>query len=281
MVLKKQHQAPKDVTIAGCAGFCGGVAIAVKGAEKLLAENEVFCIGDIIHNSFVIDALKKKGLKTVSSPKDIPPGAHMIIRAHGLPLEEIASLKKKCCVIHDFTCPILKKIHTDITQLKRKGYEIAIVGNPLHAEVKAFVSRSGDKVSVVAKAHDAEALPYAARRVIICQSTISDELFVGLAAKALSRSARTLVIDTICSEAKKRRKEAKALAKKSKMVIIVGDSKSSNTMILLDIVGKHCAVALISSADEIKKNKIRYPLAIVSGASSPRGLVLDIARKVC
>ncbi|MBA3052282.1 4-hydroxy-3-methylbut-2-enyl diphosphate reductase [bacterium] len=271
----------KRMTIARFAGFCGGVAMAVKGAEKLLAENEVYCVGDIIHNSFVIESLKKKGLKTVSSVKEIPPRSHMIIRAHGLPLEEISSLRKKGCIVHDFTCPILKKIHKDIIQLKRKSYEIAIIGNPRHAEVKAFVSRAGEKVSVISKALDADALPYARCRAIICQSTISGDLFVSLAAKALGKSARTLVIDTICSEAKKRRKEAEALAKKSKMVIIVGDSKSSNTMTLSGIVGKHCAVALISSADEIKKNKIRYPLAIVSGASSPRELVLDIARKVC
>jgi len=268
------------VTIARCAGFCGGVAIAVKGAEKLLSKNKVYCIGDIIHNSFVIETLKQKGLKTVLSVGEIPRRAHIIIRAHGLQLKEIAALKKKRCVIHDFTCPILKKIHKDIIKLKRKGYDIAIVGNPAHAEVKAFVSRAGDRVFVISKDEDTDDLPYVSKRAVICQSTISSALFVAFAAKMLTTSAETLVIDTICGEAKKRRKEAKALAKKSKMVIIVGDRKSSNTMTLSGIVGKHCSVALISSPDEIKKNKIRYPLAIVSGASSPRGLVRDVARKV-
>ncbi len=277
---KNKKLAPPPVTIARCAGFCGGVAIAVKGAEKLLSKNEVYCIGDIIHNSFVIESLKKKGLKTVSTVEEIPRLAHVIIRAHGLPLEEIAELRKKHCVIHDFTCQILKKIHKDIIQLKRKGYEIAIIGNPDHAEVKAFVSRAGKGVFVISKDKGAADLPYAPKRAVICQSTISSALFIASAAKALGRSAETLVIDTICGEAKKRRKEAGELAKNSKMVIIVGDRKSSNTMTLSGIVGKHCLVALISSADEIKKNKIKYPLAIVSGASSPRELVLDIARKV-
>ncbi|MBA3065483.1 hypothetical protein FP828_03225 [bacterium] len=293
MALKKPQKGNCPVTIARFAGFCGGVAMAVKGAEKLLSEHQVYCIGDIIHNSFVIESLKKKGLETVSSVKEIPPRSHIIIRAHGLPLEEIAALRKKGCVIHDFTCPILKKIHKDIIKLKRKGYEIAIIGNPKHAEVKAFVSRAGARfgnrpaarsvarVFVISKIKDTDGLSYAPRRAIICQSTISSALFVSHAAKALGKSGETLVIDTICCEAKKRRKEAEELAKKSKMVIIVGDRKSSNTMTLSGIVGKYCSVALISSADEIKKNKIKYPLAIVSGASSPRELVLDIARKVC
>jgi 4-hydroxy-3-methylbut-2-enyl diphosphate reductase len=280
MVLKKRRRLLKVVTIGRYAGFCGGVAMAVKGAGKLLAKNKVYCVGDIIHNSFVIDSLKRQGLRTVSSVADIPARAHVIIRAHGLPLEDIAALRKKGCRIHDFTCPILKKIHRDITRLKRKGYEIAIIGNPRHAEVKALVSRAGKNAAVVSKAALARGLPPAPRRAVICQSTISSELFVSLTSKLLDRSVRTLVIDTICGEAKKRRREALSLAKKSKMVIIVGDSKSSNTMTLSGIVGKHCAVALISSADEIKKNEIRYPLAIVSGASSPRELVMDIARKV-
>ncbi|MEA2081968.1 MAG: 4-hydroxy-3-methylbut-2-enyl diphosphate reductase [Elusimicrobiota bacterium] len=278
---KNKKPASERITIARCAGFCGGVAIAVKSAEKLLAENEVFCIGDIIHNSFVIEALKNRGLKIVSGVEDIPGRAHVIIRAHGLPSGEIARLRKKRCVIHDLTCPILKKIHTNIKKLKRQGYKIAIVGNPAHAEVEAFVSRSGEGVSVISEIRDSANLPYVSKRAVICQSTISSGLFVEMAAKTLGKSLETLVIDTICGEAKKRRKEANALAKKSKMVIIVGDRKSSNTMTLAGVVGKHCSVTLISSADEIKKNKIRYPLAIVSGASSPRELVLDIARKVC
>ncbi|MCD6311901.1 MAG: hypothetical protein J7M11_05530, partial [Elusimicrobia bacterium] len=248
---KKKKSASPSVTIARCAGFCGGVAIAVKGAEKILSKNEVYCIGDIIHNSFVIESLKKKGFKTVSGVKEVPRCAHVIIRAHGLPLEEIAALKKKRCVIHDFTCPILKKIHREIIKLKRKDYEIAIVGNPAHAEVKAFLSRAGKRAHVISKDSDTVDLPYTPKRAVICQSTISSSFFNVGAAKALGRSAGTLVIDTICGEAKKRRKEAEELAKKSKMVIIVGDRKSSNTMTLAGIVGKHCSVTLISSPDEI------------------------------
>ncbi|MFH1352512.1 MAG: 4-hydroxy-3-methylbut-2-enyl diphosphate reductase [bacterium] len=289
MALKKppaDTRAPA-IKVARFAGFCSGVTIAVKKTKKLLLHKKVYCIGDLVHNSFVMSDLAKKGLIIVKKPTAIPENSDVIIRAHGLPLKTIKNLKKKNCRIFDFTCPILKKIHLTLEKLKKADYSIIIIGNPLHAEVKALISHAGRNSVIVENKAAAENFkpqparsPKKKKTAVICQSTITDSRFLEISGVLGGKIPGARIINTICREAKERRVEAKELAKISKMVIIVGDRKSSNTVNLAKIVRRICPAEIITGVNDLRGKKFRDPIGITSGASSPRELVLEIEKCV-
>jgi len=270
----------RQIKVARFVGFCSGVTIAVRKTEKLLKEKKIYCIGELIHNTFVIQRLKKLGLIVVKNCRLIPAGSSVIIRAHGLPLETIEHLRKKNCEIFDFTCPILKKIHASIEKFKKEKFSIIIIGTPDHAEVKALLSRAGKSAAVIRSVSSAALVKKSRKAAVIGQSTIDGETFERLSGEILKKNKDALVFDTICNEVKARRKEAIGLAKKSKMVIIVGDRKSSNTKNLAKIVKNICPVIIVTGENELLRKKIIYPVGVTSGASSPRELVLEIVKKI-
>lgn len=274
------HKKLGGVKIAHSIGFCSGVTIAVKKTKKLLAQKKVYCIGDMVHNSFVINNLRKKGLIVVENFSQVPVNSKVIIRAHGLPVAIIEKLKKKNCRIFDFTCPTLKKIHRTLAGLKKANYLIVIIGNPLHAEVRTLISHAGTDSVVIENLENAKNFKSRRKIAVICQSTIPSEKFLKISNALRGKTNETRIIDTICREVKARRLLAEELAKNSKMVIIVGDKKSSNTVNLAKIVRHICPAVIIAQVNELREKKFSYPLGITSGASSPRELVLNIAGKI-
>jgi len=271
----------KKIFIARFCGFCTGVTKAVKETEEVLkSKKNVYCIGDLIHNSFVIEELRDLGLKVVDDVSQIPENANFIVRAHGIPVETLKQLKKKNCRIFDFTCQILKRVHHLIEELKKQKFKIIIIGNPKHPEVKAFISHAGKDAMVIFKDSDLENIKVLPPCAVICQSTIDKEMFLRISRKLIEKTRKILIINTICGEVEARRKEAIKLAKNSKMVIIVGDKKSSNTKHLAKILRKFTRAEIVSDAEELEKIKIEYPIFLTSGASTPMRLIKEIAKKL-
>ncbi|MCD6412919.1 MAG: 4-hydroxy-3-methylbut-2-enyl diphosphate reductase [Elusimicrobia bacterium] len=285
--INRSHSTKGEVKIAKLIGFCSGVTVAVRGTEKILgipekspASKKVYCVGHLIHNSNVIMRLRKKGLRVVRHVKSVPEKTTVVIRAHGLPVDEIKTLKKKNCEIRDFTCPILKKIHRTIERLRNEEFFIVIVGNPAHAEVRALRSHAGENCAVVENEKQARNFKKKRKIAVICQSTITEERFLKIAGLFVGKARELYILNTICAEVTARRIETIRLAKISKMVIIVGDKKSSNTRHLAEIAKNFCRVRIVSDAKELEKGEIVYPLTITSGASSPEDLVMEIYGKV-
>jgi len=271
----------KKIHIAKFCGFCTGVTKAVKGTEEILkSRKNVYCIGDLIHNSVVIEELKNLGLKVVDDVSQIPENANFIVRAHGIPAETLEVLKRKNCKIFDFTCQILKRVHHLIEDLKKQKFKIIIIGNPKHPEVKAFISHAGKDAMVIFKDSDLENIDNLPPSAVICQSTIDKEMFVRISRKLIEKTRKILIINTICGEVGARRKEAIKLAKSSKMVIIVGDRKSSNTKHLAKILKKFTRAVIVSDVEELEEIKIEYPVFLTSGASTPIKLIEEIAKKL-
>ena len=102
-----------NICVAETAGFCYGVANAVNSVNRIIDEGktEIYTLGPIIHNEFIIKQLESKGVKVIDTPEEAPEGAFVVIRAHGVGEQTIADLKAKKCVVEDLTCPFVKKIH--------------------------------------------------------------------------------------------------------------------------------------------------------------------------
>lgn len=112
-----------EIVVGKTAGFCYGVKNAVTKTEKMLTENEnIFCLGELVHNGEVIKKLEKMGLKVINDIEDASD--KVIIRAHGIPRETYTKAKKRNIEICDYTCPMVLKIHNIAEEYAQKGYFI-------------------------------------------------------------------------------------------------------------------------------------------------------------
>lgn len=134
----------KRIIIANTAGFCGGVARSVALAEKALAERgEVWCLGELIHNRDEVERLESAGMHTARTVDEIPDGAAVIIRAHGVGRAEHETLAAKSCTVIDGTCVKVAKVHRIAEAAAQEGRELVIIGDETHPEVMGIAGWSG------------------------------------------------------------------------------------------------------------------------------------------
>ena len=128
------------VILAKTAGFCFGVNRAVEILDKTVNENKnVYTLGEIIHNSYVVDKYTKKGATVEENLENIENGSVVVIRSHGVGKEIFDALTEKNCKIVDATCPFVKKIHNVVEKYQKKSYNIIVVGNKCHPEVTGIL----------------------------------------------------------------------------------------------------------------------------------------------
>jgi (E)-4-hydroxy-3-methyl-but-2-enyl pyrophosphate reductase len=253
-------------------GFCSGVRKAISGTQEVLKHNKhIFCLGEIIHNPFVVASLKRKGMIFVDDISDVPEGATFIIRSHGLPSDIINSALERRLHIHDFTCPKVKKIHRLAIELTDKGYAIIIIGNPSHPEVKAILSLTRGNARVVEKTEDLDSFPPGQQCAVVVQTTFNPLSFSDIVREVVLRAKNTVVYNTLCEETVKRQREALTLAEEVDFIVVVGGKNSSNTKTLCTIVENRVPVVHVEGAGEVEKkmfNGVRK-VGIISGASTP------------
>ena len=123
-----------EIVVGKTAGFCYGVKNAVTKTEKMLTENEnIFCLGELVHNGEVIKKLEKMGLKVINDIEDASD--KVIIRAHGIPREIYTKAQKQNIEICDYTCPMVLIIHNIAEEYAQKGYFIFLIGKKEHPEI--------------------------------------------------------------------------------------------------------------------------------------------------
>ena len=130
----------QKVILAKTAGFCYGVKRAVEMASSMAGKGIVYTYGPIIHNENVVEDLRRKGVCAINTLEEAAKAGKgtMIIRSHGAGRLEIEALKEMGYEVVDATCPFVKKIHKIVDKYSSEGYQIVIIGNPDHPEVKAI-----------------------------------------------------------------------------------------------------------------------------------------------
>ncbi len=204
------------VLVAEKCGFCPGVRNAIHTAERVLAQahpqEQVYCLGPIIHNEDVVERLASTGLRTVDTVDEIDSGT-VLIRSHGVAPRELERLRGKGLQIVDATCVLVKRVQQIATQLEEEGYEVVIIGEENHPEVQGVMG-CVKNVVVVADEGDLHKLPSDGKLGIVCQTTQSPEHFGRMLGAIGQGSFRELkVINTLCKEAIKRQESAIALCK--------------------------------------------------------------------
>ncbi|MCX7614174.1 MAG: bifunctional 4-hydroxy-3-methylbut-2-enyl diphosphate reductase/30S ribosomal protein S1 [Clostridiales bacterium] len=273
------------IAIAKTAGFCFGVSRAVALAkETSLKHGTIYTLGPIIHNKNVIEQLEKYGVRSVDDLENIPDGSFVIIRTHGVSKEVYDKLHAKGCLYSDATCPFVEKIHDIVKREATEGRLILIIGTRGHPEVtgiegwcdKAVVIESLDALEKwFRETKNAENLPVS----VVVQTTSNRNIWNSCAGFLKKSCTNARIFDTICNATVMRQQEARELAMKSDMMIVIGDKNSSNTKHLCEICRDLCkSTVLVESADELDKASISsaMKIGITAGASTPAWIIKEV-----
>ncbi len=276
------------VQVAKTAGFCFGVRRAVDMAEQLARQQQpVYCYGEIIHNTHEIRRLEGLGMRTAHTLDEIPDGAPVLIRAHGVPRTVYETLAQKGCTVSDATCPFVSKIHRIVAKEYAQGRKIIILGSPGHPEVvgiagwcgHAAVFQSPDQLD----AAFSQGIFTADDPLSVVGQTTLNRAVWDISVKILKkRCTNCKIFDTICNATDERQAEARLLAGKSGCMIVIGDKQSSNTKRLYEISKTLCPyVFYIEDATEWKADEITRlgspTIGITAGASTPAWIIKEVS----
>ena len=253
-----------DIKLAKFAGFCYGVKRAVETAIKLKKENpdkNIYILGELIHNTDVINELEKMGIKTIN---EIPEQG-------------------------DGICIVRSHVQQRAVELAKNDYFVVIVGKSNHPEVMAIKANAdlySDKVVVAASIE--ELAPYEAeikshRRVGVVVQTTQMVSSLNLIVNYLNTIAKeVLIYNTICQSTAMRQKEAKELAKESDLMIVVGSKKSANTSHLAEILKACTKTVHIENDTELNTELLEgvKSIGITAGASTPQKIIDKVIDKI-
>jgi len=275
----------REIIVADSAGFCFGVKRAVGIAEDFAEKGiPAVTLGEIIHNPTVVDGLKAKGVYPVEEVSEVPEGATLILRSHGVPLSVMEELEKNCIPYADATCPFVARIHRIVAERTAAGDTVIITGNPDHAEVKGIVGHSKGDVRVVRNLEELENLSKNDKNLCAkCITIVSQTTFLRAEwekCEKFSKKVYTnlLIFDTICNDACTKQSEADALSRRCNGMIVIGGRKSSNTARLWETCAANCPTVLIEYPSELKPDdwKNCEVIGVTAGASTPYGIIKEV-----
>ena len=282
---------------AKSAGFCFGVerAIGIATACTEDGRRKVYTDGPLIHNSQMMELLKKSGVEEIGDYEsskqlddeiDGKSDAILVIRAHGVSPERRTYLKSLNLPCKDTTCPDVGKIAGTIKIHAIKGYNIVIVGDPKHPEVIGLLGYAkAGKGFVIKNREDVDNLPeLEGECCIVSQSTMFPDDFEKLANYFKSRFPHAKIVDTICGATKERQKEVVRLAENgAQAIVVIGGKHSANTVKLAKLVERtglpcfHIETLKELDLDAISKFA---KVGVTAGASTPAFLIDEVCAKL-
>jgi len=279
------------VKIAKHTGFCFGVRRAVNIAEdSLKRKGKYFCLGAIIHNPQEVHRLFEKGLNIINDTKHLKKGDTLIIRSHGLLPDLIDSVKAKGIDLIDATCPFVKKAQNISRALKDEGFDVVVVGEREHPEVKSIVGFASGKAEVVENIKDTRRLKLKNSRIgILAQTTQSKENFHDLVAALLKRYnaksnySEVRIFNTICGDSADRQQAAGKISSVCDAMLVVGGKNSANSRRLANICKSRVKRTFhIEAAKDINPKWFKKTdrVGVISGASTPDWIIEEVIKKL-
>ncbi|MCA1596244.1 MAG: 4-hydroxy-3-methylbut-2-enyl diphosphate reductase [Chloroflexi bacterium] len=271
------------VLVAREVGFCFGVKRAINLTKQALAEkNNVFIVGDVVHNKAVIQDLESRGLTQVESYSDRKSGT-ALVRAHGIPRSELQRVRDSGLDVVDATCPIVKQAQDAARSLEAQGLQVIMIGDAEHAEVKGVLGSLEKPALIVNSVEDVERAKQERKLMrkvgVIIQTTHSLEKCYPIINAILALAKDVNVINTICRPVQSRQYDAVELAQEVDMMVIVGSPKSANTMQLRDLCAKYnprtIAVDTVENLD-LDLFKGVETVGLASGLSTPDNLIEEV-----
>ena len=272
-----------EIVVAKSGGFCRGVKKAVDTALSVEPKN-TYIFGEIIHNPEVVKEITDRGIKTVESLDEVPSGATLIIRSHGVGKEIYELCEKRNIHIEDCTCEFVHRTQKIISEQYGLGKTIVIVGEKTHPEVVGLNGWCENSAYIFSSEEEDFSILPEKECCIVAQTTYSKEKFEKIIKILNDTRGKTLeVFQTICYTTIGRQNEASELAKQCDAMLVIGGLNSSNTNKLYDICAKYCKnVFRLGSAADLQYKTIKgfKKVGIVTGASTPNGQTQEVLLKM-
>ena len=275
-----------EIILAEAAGFCFGVKRAVETALKSAESNSgapIKTLGPLIHNPQVVKELESRGVTVEERPEDIDAGV-VIVRCHGIPPKVMDQLSaKEGVTVVDATCPFVKRAMRFASQLKEEGYQIVIVGDSAHPEVKAIHGATGESAWVIDSPQAIDKLPLTKRIGVIAQTTQSISNFQECVSALAGKADVLKAFNTICTATEQRQFSARQVAANVDVMVIIGGRNSANTRRLAEVCQEVGAKTyLIETADELRAEWFRgvKKAGVSAGASTPSWLIEGVLNEM-
>ena len=278
-----------EITVAKTAGFCFGVKRAVEKVYDQIATGKkpIYTYGPIIHNEEVVRDLEEKGVQVIHSKEELEALKEgvVVIRSHGVGREIYELLERQGLELVDATCPFVKKIHKIVREQCEAGRRVIIVGNEHHPEVEGIKGWGNEYTLAVESLEEFEnlALRPDEKLCIVAQTTFNYNKFQDLVEIFRKKGYDVIVVNTICNATEVRQKEAREIAQRVDIMIVIGGTHSSNTRKLYEICQKECErTYFIQTLDDLHLEipKSAKLVGITAGASTPNNIIEEVQNYV-
>jgi len=271
------------VLIAEPHGFCVGVKRAVDILSKAVDEfgNEfgmIYCLHELVHNPFVVDDFRRKGVVFVESIEEVPDKSVVVFSAHGVSPKVRKRAEEKNLKVIDATCPLVELVHKKVRDYHTRGFSIIYVGKKGHVEVEGVLGES--PLFVVSSVEDVDGLQVGdgfGSKGVVCltQTTLSVDDTAEIIQKLKQRFPDIVLDGGICNATQERQDAVKKLAKKCDLILVLGAKNSSNSNRLVEAAKSQGVDAhLILDKSKLDRDWLKDVdiVGITSGASCPEFL---------
>jgi 4-hydroxy-3-methylbut-2-enyl diphosphate reductase len=280
-----------DVLLANPRGFCAGVDRAIEIVERALEiyGAPIYVRHEVVHNRFVVDGLREKGAVFVEELDEVPDGATVIFSAHGVSQAVRHEAERRGLSVFDATCPLVTKVHLEVTRYCKEGRETVLIGHAGHPEVEGTMGQydrsQGGEIYLVENVEDVEKLRERVKDpehvAFVTQTTLSmdDTADVIDALREAFPAIHGPRKDDICYATQNRQDAVKSLADECDLILVVGSPNSSNSNRLREIAQKRGTNAyLIDGPADIRDAWLsgKNHIGVTAGASAPEVLVKQV-----
>jgi 4-hydroxy-3-methylbut-2-enyl diphosphate reductase len=279
----------EEVLLAEPRGFCAGVDRAIEIVERALHKfgAPIYVRHEIVHNTYVVDDLKKKGAIFVEDLADVPAGATLVFSAHGVSQAVRREAAQRGFAVFDATCPLVTKVHIEVAKLAKEGYEFIMIGHKGHPEVEGTMGQLERGIYLVEDVADVErvAVPAGQPLAVVTQTTLSvdDAAQILAAVKRRFPEVRQPKQQDICYATQNRQDAVKVLAPGVDVLVVVGSPSSSNSNRLRELAERLGADAyMVDTADDLRPEWFegKRRVGLTAGASAPEVLVQAVVARL-
>ena len=274
-----------EVVLVTPRGFCAGVEMAIKALAWMVNAfpAPVYCYHEIVHNRIVVDRFRDAGVIFVDDIADVPPGAPLMLSAHGSSPGVVAAAKAGGGFVVDAVCPLVTKVHHEARVRAGKGFDIIYIGHEGHDEAIGTMAVAPDAMHLVETVDDVAKLSIDGPVALLAQTTLSHFDWADVQAAAQERFPEIWVPghSDLCYATTNRQSALRAVSDGADAVIVVGSQNSSNTIALAKVATATGVprVLRINTVDEVPDD-LHGRVVVTSGASAPDGLVQAIVNRL-
>ena len=282
-----------QILLANPRGFCAGVDRAIEIVERAieLFGAPIYVRHEVVHNRYVVDQLRDMGAVFVEELSDVPDDAYVIFSAHGVSRAVQDEAKRRGLKVFDATCPLVTKVHMEVSRYSREAREVVLIGHQGHPEVEGtmgqFDTSFGGQIHLVETPDDVATLPIRdpSRLAFVTQTTLSvdDTEKVVTTLKQRFPTLSSPRKEDICYATQNRQDAVKRLVERCDLILVVGSPSSSNSNRLREIAEKAGIPGyLIDGPEDLQREWFagKQNIGLTAGASAPEVLVQRVVAQI-